>query len=472
MKNIIKYLVVAIAATVLAISASAAVTTLDLVPYDETNNQWEVTFHINLELDESVTDSHVNTFAAYFFFNPEKLVLCDTAYNEITDYYSAGITPVYCYPVKSGRNEYSYSVIPSNTNGVSNMWIPQENGTVRGYVTVNTLQEYFDSNDNLMFSVAFKFADGVTKDDLVASDFVVQQLYAEDTYTGTYGYKYQDPSAIDTEMDCVNNVVPEATVITIPVQAGDKIYMNGDGTFVTAEEACDYVVPANAGYVAVNTGYTAQKTYFVDSTSATLVHENGVLIRDGQYNVRASKSSDEAEYGEDRSGLRFFMDHAIAGRTVENHEIVEVGYVMTAESNKVINNNGKGENYILDMNMVDSGFANSGYAFNTDNGTDFAFETGDDTYIITGVFYNIPMNAVQIPIAARAYYRVGDTYIYGEVTKTTLYEEAVKIKEGNFDSLTEEAQDYINEIIAQVDGEETPIVEDEVIIDITGLYGV
>lgn len=347
--------------------------------------------------------------------------------------------------------------------------------TANGNITTHEFDSYYAETTKIVnktglavFKFYFNFADGKSADDFTSDSFkIVSARYVDNDID----YYYQREGHEDN-MTIINNVVPEATVITIPVLAGDKIYMNGDGTFVTAAEAGDYVVPANAGYVAVNTGYTAQKTYFVDSTSATLVHENGVLIRDGQYNVRASKSSDEAEYGEDRSGLRFFMDHAIAGRTVENHEIVEVGYVMTAESNKVINNNGKGENYILDMNMVDSGFANSGYAFNTDNGTDFAFETGDDTYIITGVFYNIPMNAVQIPIAARAYYRVGDTYIYGEVTKTTLYEEAVKVKESaNFDSLAEEAQDYINEIIAQVDGEETPIVEEEVIIDISGLYG-
>ena len=327
------------------------------------------------------------------------------------------------------------------------------------YVTPNECP----ANDVVVFELHFVLADGYTVDDFTDDTFKVDYI----RYTSNAYHCYGNSDVSLNDITVTNNVIPESVApvtITIPVLAGDKVYLQ-NGTVATVAAEGDYEVPATVGYVAVNTGYTAQNTYYVDGTTATLVHENGVVAKD-EYSLR---SPDETYEGQDRSGLRFKMEHGTAGRRVKNHKIEEVGFIMTAESNKVIE--AEGENYVLDMSMVDRGYAKRGYAYNTSDGTNFAFNTDDDlNYIITGVFYNIPMNNVQTPIVSRPYYRVGDTYIYGEITKTTLYDVASSIKRGaGFNNLTEGQKEYVNTIITLVEGW-IDDVENEIIIDISSLY--
>lgn len=474
MKNIIKILVAVAVIVTMAVSVSAAVTTFELVPFNEAANEWEITVHINLELDDSVANSHVNTFAAQFFFNPEKLVLCDLNYEPVTDYYAAGTTPIYCYPVKQGRIEYSYEAKPINDEGVSQMWLPQADGTVRGYVIVNSADEKFDSNDNLMFSIAFKLADGVSVDDLAYNDFVIHQLFAEDTYLGTYGYNYE--AATDKQMDCSNTVVPEAPVVvpvTIPVTAGDIVYLQ-DGTKVNIAETNEaYVLTADVGYVAVNTGYDAQKTYYINGTSAVPVHTDAVLGSE-LYSLRDRTPVYDAVKGEeiDKSGLRFQMLSSQSSRNVADpHDVVEAGFLMTAKVQKVVD--AYGESPELTHDKVESGLVKKGVAYDPANGIDIRMGSEDGIIDIRGVFYNIPIEqkTVTTTIISRPYYKVGNTYVYGEASETTLYDVAAKIKDGGYEGCTGELRAYIDEIIECVEGEETPIVEDEVIIDISGLYG-
>lgn len=476
MKNIIKILVAVAVIVTMAVSVSAAVTTFELVPFNEAANEWEITVHINLELDDSVANSHVNTFAAQFFFNPEKLVLCDLNYEPVTDYYAAGTTPIYCYPVKQGRIEYSYEAKPINDEGVSQMWLPQADGTVRGYVIVNSADEKFDSNDNLMFSIAFKLADGVSVDDLAYNDFVIHQLFAEDTYLGTYGYNYE--AATDKQMDCSNTVVPEAPVVvpvTIPVTAGDIVYLQ-DGTKVNIAETNEaYVLTADVGYVAVNTGYDAQKTYYINGTSAELVHTDAVLGSE-LYSLRDRTPVYDAVKGEeiDKNGLRFQMLSSQSSRKVADpHDVVEAGFLMTAKVQKVVDAYGESPELTHDKVESGLGLVKKGVAYDPANGIDIRMGSEDGIIDIRGVFYNIPITQknVTTTIISRPYYKVGNTYVYGEASETTLYDVAVALRASeNWDTMSEGQQNYVNEIVAQVDGW-TEIVEEEIVIDIGGLYG-
>ena len=320
------------------------------------------------------------------------------------------------------------------------------------------------ANGEMFFDMTFMLADGKTVDDFTADTFRIDYIHY---VGGSYDYFYGNADTSKNNIILTNNVVPEATVITIPVLAGDKIYLQ-DGTVATAEAAGDYEVPATVGYVAVNTGKTSQVTYYVNGTSATAVHTNGIVSTEGN----DLRGPDETYNDEDRSGLRFKMNHNPQSRKVEGHEVTEVGVLMTVESNKVIA--GIGQETIDDLKLADVGtYVKKGYALG--DGYDRAFNTEDDEkWIISAVMYNITLNEanVQVNIVCRPFYKVGETYIYGETMKGTLYDTAKEIKDGGYLGCSDAMKNYIDEILKLVDGEETPIVEEEVIIDISGLYGV
>ena len=441
---------------------------VDMTEYNEDgSNAYDLTLNI-----QAVGTEQLRQYRTDITFNNELLipVSCGdyTTPVELVDGASVDdLEPIWTpeVVVGSGKNKKTYTYdVPDYS------WTTSGNKTTLKLTVSTTGFDYFDYSDLDFATVAFKLADGKTTDDIAAGDITIDfiQFFAGQDENGNgIEYGFNEPR-MPEPVNFVNEIAPEAPVVEpiyVYVLAGDKVYLQ-DGSVAVAEAAGDYEVPATVGYVVVNTGYTAQKTYYVDGTVATLVHTNGVVAKD-EYSLRDPSQKDKN--GEDRSGLRFKMEHATAGRTVANHEIVEVGFIMTAESNKVLA--AEGDDYVLDMAMVGREYAKKGYAYNTADGTDFAFDPSDDfNYIITGVFYNVPLTEVKTTIASRPYYKVGETYVYGEITKTTLYDVAVAIKASeNWDALSEEQQSYVHTIIAQVDGW-TEIVEDEVIIDISDLY--
>ena len=473
MKNVFKILFIAALVMIATISVTAAKITYDLVPYDEESGWYEVTFTVNMEFEEGIDPiSVVNTVEQYVSFNPEKLILADTEYNSITDYSQAGILPIYPYTVyKSGRTEYAYTIAePFDNDGNSLSWVEQSDGTVQGWITAAWSLAYeLDTNDLLIGSIAFKLADGVTVEDLASNDFVVDMVYLKDTNYGSYGYKCDGYTTVDNPLTVVNNVVPEAVAITIPVLAGDIVYLQ-DGTYSTMAADNDaYEVPATVGYVAVNTGYTNQVTYYIDGTSAVATHTDAVLGSD-VYSLRDHTNvitSEGVDLG-DRNGLRFKMLSSQSSRDVEApHDIVEMGFLMTAKVPKVVA--ALGENPVLTYDKVGE-FVKSGVAYDPAKNIDIRMDSDDDVIDIRGVFYNIPITetGVNTVIVSRPYYKVGDAYVYGETSETTLYAVAKNLKENDWENCSESLQQYIDEIIFQAEG--TDFVEEEVIIDISGLY--
>ena len=317
-----------------------------------------------------------------------------------------------------------------------------------------------------MFEFYFKYVDGKTEDDLTSNSFKIEYMhYVADA--SSYYYGHEDSSKNNVVL--VNNAVPEAPVVEpiyVPVLAGDKVYLQ-DGTVATVAEAGDYEVPATVGYVAVNTGKTAQKTYYVDGTAATLVHTNGIVSTE-ENDLRGP--DEKSSVADDTSGLRFLMNHNPTNRTATGHEITEVGVLMTVESNKVIADIGQETIDNLKVGNVGT-FVKSGYALG--NGYDRAFKTENDTnWVISAVMYGIKLNAanVQVNIVCRPFYKVGETYIYGETMKATLYDVAKSIKEGGYIGCSDELKAYVDEIVTLVDGVDTPVDEGEVLIDISSLY--
>ena len=330
------------------------------------------------------------------------------------------------------------------------------------YVTPNN----YPSDGYVVFEMTFMFADGYTLDDLQPNSFVIDYVAYRNGHDG--GHYYNSTTDGQTnDIILTNNVVPEETVITIPVQAGDKIYLQ-DGTVATAAEDGDYQVLNTVDYVAVNTGKTAQKTYYVDGKTATLVHTNGIVSTEGN-NLRGPDET--SSVATNTSGLRFLMNHNPENRTTAGHEITEIGVLMTVESKKVLGVIDQTTIDNLKVADVDTGAVLSGYALG--NGYDKAFNTEDDNnWIISAVMYNIKITEgnVKTNIVCRPFYKVGDTYIYGETMKATLYDVATVIAEGEYLGCSDELRAYVDEIIAAVP-DDTEIELGEVIINISGLYG-
>lgn len=327
-----------------------------------------------------------------------------------------------------------------------------------------------DATDVKVFEMQFTLVSGKTTADFTSETFKIDYVaYAN----GEYNYYGTSSDNITV----INEVVPSAAIITVPVEAGDIVYLQ-DGTYDVAEEAGDYQVLSKKGYVAVNTGKTSQKTYYVDGTTATQVHVNGVVGSD-ELAIRANGLDDVDGKGKVRSGLRFKMLHNPTTREVDKGEhpvldekdiVTEVGFLMTAEVDSVVT--AYGESPVLTMEMYKDGknLVKKGPAYSKDDNINIFMTSEDETMIITGVFYGVPLKEenVTIDIISRPYYIVNGEVIYGEQTEATLYEVAKGIQSNeNFTSLEPYMQEYINDIVGLVSIEYT---EDEVIINIEDLY--
>lgn len=488
MKRIAKIMTVALLVIVAALSASAAKVELNLTDAGTQGDYTSGVYYLDVVASD---DLYVNVLDLKFTFNTEKIQLfcLDAEYgafplNEEVDpewYAYAETALVLGTNGKTGLQKatFSKSYVAATVDG--NKCTAQFTASApSGKITK------FPKEDFKVYQIGLYIPGDVAE--LTAEDFKIEHMFyyawdgVTDGVTNKYGYgSWSEP--VVGQIAVTNNVVDEAAPITIPVAEGDVVYYLQDGSVVTITEANEaYEVPADAGYVVVNSGKLAlnadgtaaadnsvvQKTYYVDGASAVVVHENAVAATDS-FSIRTPVATDSDKYGEDRSGLRFKFGHAIEGRTMDTHKIVEVGFIMTAESSKVLT--AAGADYVLDMDMVNNNLAKKGVAYNT-SGVNVAFNTeNDEFYIISGVFYNIPMKNANTTIASRPYYVMeGGKVVYGEVSKTSLYNlaSAIKADADKWASLDESQKSYITEILFSVDGPK--VIEEEIVIDISGLY--
>ena len=465
MKNILKVLIISMVATVvLSIAASAE----PVVTYDVEETSTVGLYQIVATVSNDEGDFRVFANTVSFDFSTikpsnykGKATAIETSINS-----KAPLT-VYTYTTSVYDPDLDEDVETTITADYAQAPLWTVDGD-RASLTFETYKTPADlpTNDMAVFKMYFILAEGKTLEDFTSTTFTVDTI---DWTSGASKFFYgQDAAGYTTNMSVINNVVPEAVAITIPVAAGDIVYLQ-DGSVVVMEEAnAAYEVLATAGYVAVNTGKSAQKTYYVDGTTATEVHENAVVGSDSL----TLRGPDELYNGEDRSGIRFKMTSSQSSRVAAApHNVLEAGFLMTALSDRVVA--GLGANPELTMDKVAGGLVLKGVAYDKANNIDIRMDSDDETINIIGVLYGIPVTeaGVQTKIISRPYYKVGDACIYGEATETTLYDVAVAIK-GNDDSwaaCSSDMQNYINTIIAQVVGW-TEIVEDEIVIDISGLY--
>lgn len=290
---------------------------------------------------------------------------------------------------------------------------------------------FFPANNLVVFEMYFKYADGKSAADVKADSFVVDYVH----YANGSNHYYGEADASANDIIFSNDIVPKD--LTISVKKDDIVYFQDDSVVKITEDNDKYPLPSKAdGYVVVNSGFTAQKLYKVESGAITEVtaNENGVLATDS-----ASLRKDSVA-----TGLRFKSSFA----TALKNTVKEYGYLVTVESAY----NALPADYVLNMDLVTAGKAKKGVAFNKADGTDIYFNVDGARTIVTAVATNIPLtkDAVTTNIVARPYYELEDgTIVYGETVKRQAAEVAQKIKAEDAETYAK-YKDYIDAIVALV----------------------
>ncbi len=290
---------------------------------------------------------------------------------------------------------------------------------------------FFPANNLVVFEMYFKYADGKSAADVKADSFVVDYVH----YANGSNHYYGEADASANDIIFSNDIVPKD--LTISVKKDDIVYFQDDSVVKITEDNDKYPLPSKAdGYVVVNSGFTAQKLYKVESGAITEVtaNENGVLATDS-----ASLRKDSVA-----TGLRFKSSFA----TALKNTVKEYGYLVTVESAY----NALPADYVLNMDLVIAGKAKKGIAFNKADGTDIYFNVDGARTIVTAVATNIPLtkDAVTTNIVARPYYELEDgTIVYGETVKRQAAEVAQKIKAEDAETYAK-YKDYIDAIVALV----------------------
>lgn len=277
-----------------------------------------------------------------------------------------------------------------------------------------------------------------------------------------------DTAKVLSDGSAVITLTRSVTTAKIPVKNGDTVYVYENGAIsstskITADGTYNvYLDAEKKQYVVVNGGNTTQKYYELDDTADGNFNEitalaDGVLGNDS-VSVRTA----------DPSGIRFFasVSNELKG---ESLNVVEYGFILTAESayNKL------DKDYTLDMALVNSGKAKKGVAYSKNENVDKYLAKDDERTSLAGVLYGIPKTdaGVKTIIASRPYYAIENSdntlsYVYGEVTKSSLYSVAKKIygTEGY-----ESAWDYAKSVIDLIENDELPD-ELEIVVDVGRLY--
>ena len=305
-----------------------------------------------------------------------------------------------------------------------------------------TLVKTIDATDVMAFEMYFRYADGKTYTDLKSDSFVIDYIYYADHNTGKEAYNDKD-SSLNT-LFVSNDVVPEAPAkLTIPVTTGDVIYFQ-DGTSAVAKTTGDYEIPADDGYVTVNTGYDSQKVYLVESG----VVSEQTDLRDGVLGTDASAIRNDQV----ASGIRFKSSFL----TVLKSSVKEYGYLVTVESDY----NDLPEDYELNMALVGSGKAKKGVAYSKADGIDISNGTEAERIVVTMVTTGVPLTkeAVLTNIVARPYYILENgVVIYGEPATRQVIEVALAIRDEGGAAYNENKA-YIDKIISLVSEEELEVI--------------
>ena len=435
MKKSIKFLIFAIVLTImLAVMAYAESVTYTMVPIDEEAG------HYDLIINAKCTgEGKVLLLTTQFTFNNEILRPADS----YADYAEVPLETVTYDPIvtaESGRVSYDL---------LDKKWTTEASSTsllVTAYILPEMVDQFEADLDVL--KISFVLVDGKKITDIKESDFVIDKILLQTGANGEFGYN--EPT-IPTELPFENNVPTKTEALTIPVTTGDVIYFQ-DGTSAVAETTGDYEIPADDGYVTVNTGYDSQKVYLVES-GVVSEQTSGVVseqtdLRDGVLGTNASAIRNDRV----ASGIRFKSSFL----TVLKSSVKEYGYLVTVESDY----NALPADYELNMALVDSGKAKKGVAYSEADGIDISNGTEAERIVVTMVTTGVPLTkeAVQTNIVARPYYILENgAVIYGEPATRQVIEVALAIRNED-EAAYRENKEYIDKIISLVSEEELEVI--------------
>ncbi len=424
----------------------------------------------------------IKVFSIHFSYNSDVVIpydyafetsfdVTDTATNETTSY----IDDVYY----KDDNAICFEVATKLTLNTTLYEIDAANNRTAVYPVFSTSSNRSAHTAGNVFDYYYTLASGKTIDDV--------EFALEDTstvFTNIKGTSNKDSavhiyaSVTDgTEYKGVNGEIivdaffdeEEVTASKITVPAGSTVYFV-DGTSTTYAAETEVEVPAAAGLLYVNTGYTTHAVYAVDANgvatkvdaldNAVLGMDNASIRTSGVKGIRFASA-----FNNDAKALDF--DESAA------YEIAEYGFIVTAETTAT---GLKDTAYTLDMALVAAGKAKTGVAYNKADGTDVIYSITEDDYtIFTSVLKNIPTSKASLTatIASRPYYIVTDgeneTILYGEITKRSIYDVAKLIKNANGTDYTENKA-YIDEIITAVDGTQPAVLTTEITLDVSKLF--
>ena len=429
MKKTIKFLIFAIVLTaMLAVMAFAESVTYTMVPIDEEAG------HYDLIINAKCTgEGKVLLLTTQFTFNNEILRPADS----YADYAEVPLETVTYEPIvtakdASGRLSYNLQ---------DNEWTTEASSTsllVTAYIRPDMVDQFEADLDVL--KISFVLVDGKKITDIKESDFVIDKILLQTGANGEFGYN--EPT-IPTELPFENNVPTKTEALTIPVTAGDVIYLQ-NGTSAVAETTGGYEIPADDGYVTVNTGYDSQKVYLVESGAVSEQTD----LRDGVLGTDASAIRNDQV----ASGIRFKSSFL----TVLKSNVKEYGYLVTVESDY----NDLPEDYELNMALVESRKAKKGVAYSKADGIDISNGTEAERIVVTMVTTGVPLTkkAVQTNIVARPYYILENgAVIYGEPATRQVIEVALAIKNEDKAAYAEN-KEYIDDIISLVSEEELEVI--------------
>lgn len=426
MKKTLKIITLALVLMVLfTVMAFAENVTYTMVPIDEAAGHYDLVINV-----KCTGDGDVRTFATTFTFNNEILRPADS----YSDYAEVPLETVTYEPiVQATSGRFSYTL-------TDNKWTTVGSKTTLLVSCFTTDFDKYDATNLDILRISFVLAEGKKITDIGEDDFVVEKIYLAAGPNGEFGYN--EPT-IPTELPFENNVPTKTEALTIPVTAGDVIYLQ-DGTSAVAETTGDYEIPADDGYVTVNTGYDSQKVYLVESG----VVAEQTALRDGVLGTDASAIRNDQV----ASGIRFKSSFL----TVLKSSVEEYGYLVTVESD----HNALPADYELNMALVDSGKAKKGVAYSEADGIDVSYGTDAERTIITMVATGVPLTkeAVMTNIVARPYYILKNgAVIYGEPATRQVIEVALAIR--NEDGAAyRENKAYIDDIISLVSEEELEVI--------------
>ena len=299
MKKTLKIITLALVLMVLfTVMAFAENVTYTMVPIDEAAGHYDLVINV-----KCTGDGDVRTFATTFTFNNEILRPADS----YSDYAEVPLEDVTIEPiVQATSGRFSYTL-------TDNEWTTVGSKTTLLVSCFTTDFDKYDATNLDILRISFVLAEGKKITDIGENDFVVEKIYLAAGPNGQFGYN--EPT-IPTELPFENNVPTKTEALTIPVTAGDVIYFQ-DGTSAVAETTGDYEIPADDGYVTVNTGYDSQKVYLVESGAVSEQTD----LRDGVLGTNASAIRNDRV----ASGIRFKSSFL----TVLKSSVKEYGYLVS-----------------------------------------------------------------------------------------------------------------------------------------------